>query len=68
MSIKRISRKRIAIPVVATTDEEPLSTRTDQHLEVRTGGNVEIKASPVVMTNSSSGTREDSRVETKFGV
>lgn len=54
MSIKRISRTRVATPVTEYVDEEPLATRidtkedsrVDTRINTRAGGDAETKASP----------------------
>lgn len=52
MSIKRISRRRVAAPVMEYLDEEPLATTIAEPDDVRAGGDVVTKAS--VPTNKAS--------------
>jgi hypothetical protein len=79
MSIKRISRTRVAAPLTEYVDEEPLATRigtkedsrVNSNVDVRaggpddtrTGGNVETKASPAV--ESRVGGNIETRVDTR---
>jgi hypothetical protein len=75
MSIKRISRTRVAAPVTEHVDEEPLATRigTEEESRVggpdaaRIGGNVETKAGPAVESRVGGDiqSRVGSNVETK---
>jgi len=45
MSIKRISRRRVAAPVMEYLDEKPLATTIAEPDDVRAGGDVVVKAS-----------------------
>lgn len=80
MSIKRISRMRVADPITGDVDEEPLATSISTNANgpdnARTGGNVETKASPQEESAAGSDiqsrvgtnidTRIDTNVETRF--
>ena len=62
MSIKRISRRRVAAPIMEYVEEAPLN-------DTRAGGSVETKINPPVQTSAGGDipSRVDTRVETKDG-
>ena len=59
MSIKRISRRRVAAPIMEYVEEAQLNNRA--------GGSVETKINPLVQSNAGGDmpSRVDTRVETK---
>ena len=70
MSIKRISRRRIAAPVTEYVDEGPLATKIAGELDnARVGGDVETKANPSTATSIGGDieARVGSNVETRDG-
>ena len=48
MSIKRISRMRVATHLTKLVDEDPLATKINIKDDTRTGGDVETKATPTM--------------------
>ncbi|HEX7314390.1 MAG TPA: hypothetical protein VF297_10730 [Pyrinomonadaceae bacterium] len=75
MSIKRISRRRVAAPFTEHVEKEDskinasVDVRADGPNDVRIGGNVETKAVPAVESKVGGDTqfRVETRVETKYG-
>lgn len=61
MSIKRISRRRVAAPVTEYVDEEPLATRLGMKEDSRVGSNDDTRA------GGPDNTRAGGNVETKAG-
>ncbi len=78
MSIKRISRHRVAAPIGEFVDEDPLATRistkqdtiADTKDNTRTGGDVETRVSPKLESSLGGGkqSRTGGDVETKYGM
>ena len=76
MSIKRISRTRVATPVTEYVNEDLLATRIGTKVETRAGepddtrvgGDVQTKASPAVesVVGGDIQSRVDIRVQTKY--
>jgi hypothetical protein len=68
MSIKRISRRRVAAPIIEYVDEAMLTTNN-----TRTGGDVETKINPPMQsgdggdTQSRAGTNVETRTSTEVG-
>ncbi len=71
MSVKRISRRRVAAPVTDSVDEELFTTTSAGQLDnARTGGNVETKDGSYSKSSVESGdaqSRVGSNVETRNG-
>lgn len=72
MSIKRISRNRVAAPIMEYVDEELLATKVNTSVDAwpndnRTGGDVETKINPPVESKVGGGiqSREGTNIETR---
>lgn len=76
MSIKRISRTRVAAPITEYVDEEPLAMKIDTkednrvgtNVDVRVGGDVETKASTAVESRAEPASGKDSPTKSRWSV